>query len=71
LGAQSLPLEHNAVAESFFSRLNKERIRRRAYKTRELARADVFDDIEAFCHRTRRHSHLGGVNPKASEQALS
>lgn len=59
----------NAVAESFFSSLKKERIRKRIYKTRELARADVFDYIEVFYNRTRRHSHLGGVSPEAFEQA--
>jgi putative transposase len=59
----------NAVAESFFSSLKKERIRKRIYKTRELARADVFDYIEVFYNRTRRHGHLGGVSPEAFEQA--
>ena len=59
----------NAVAESFFSSLKKERIRKRIYKTRELARADVFDYIEVFYNRTRRHSHLGGVSPEAFERA--
>jgi putative transposase len=59
---------HNAVAESFFSSLKKERIRKRIYKTRDLARADVFDYIEAFYNRTRRHSHLGGVSPEAFER---
>lgn len=59
----------NAVAESFFSSLKKERIRKRIYKTRELARADVFDYIEVFYNRTRRHSHLGGVSPEAFENA--
>ena len=59
----------NAVAESFFSSLKKERVRQRVYKTRELARADIFDDIEVFYHRTRRHSHLGGVSPEAFEHA--
>ena len=59
----------NAVAESFFSSLKKERIKRRIYKTRELARADVFDYIEVFYNRTRRHSYLGGVSPEAFEQA--
>jgi len=59
----------HAVAESFFSSLKKERIRKRIYKTRELARADVFDYIEVFYNRTRRHSHLGGVSPEAFEQA--
>ena len=59
----------NAVAESFFSSLKKERIRKRIYKTRDLARADIFDYIEAFYNRTRRHSHLGGVSPEAFERA--
>jgi putative transposase len=43
----------NAVAESFFSSLKKERIKKRIYKTRELAKADVLDYIEAFYNRTR------------------
>lgn len=59
----------NAVAKSFFSSLKKARIRKRIYKTRDLARADVFDCIEAFYNRTRRHSHLGGVSPEAFERA--
>lgn len=59
----------NAVAESFFSSLKKERIKKRIYKTRDLARADVFDYIEMFYNRTRRHSHLGGVSPEAFESA--
>lgn len=59
----------NAVAESFFSSLKKERIRKRVYKTRDLARADVFDYIEVFYNKTRRHSHLGGVSPEAFERA--
>lgn len=59
----------NAVAESFFSSLKKERIKKRIYKTREMARADVFDYIEIFYNRQRRHSHLGGVSPEAFESA--
>ncbi|EFH7680507.1 IS3 family transposase [Escherichia coli] len=59
----------NAVAESFFSSLKKERIRKRIYKTRDLARADIFDYIEVFYNRARRHSHLGGVSPEAFEKA--
>ena len=59
----------NAVAESFFSSLKKERIKKRVYKTRALAKADVFDYIEVFYNRTRRHSHLGGVSPEAFEVA--
>ncbi|MGK4357829.1 IS3 family transposase [Enterobacter cloacae] len=63
--------QDNAVAESFFSSLKKERIRKRIYKTRDLARADIFDYIEVFYNRARRHSHLGGVSPEAFEQASS
>ena len=59
----------NAVAESFFGSLKKERIKKRIYKTRELAREDIFDYIEVFYNRTRRHSHLGGVSPEAFERA--
>jgi putative transposase len=57
----------NAVAESFFSSLKKERIRKKIYRTRELAKADIFDYIEVFYNRTRRHSHLGGVSPEVFE----
>ncbi len=59
----------NAVAESFFSSLKKERIRRQIYRSRSLAKADVFDYIELFYNRTRRHSHIGGVSPEAFESA--
>ncbi len=59
----------NAVAESFFSSLKKERIKKRIYKNRELATADISDYIETFYNQTRRHSHLGGVSPEAFELA--
>lgn len=59
----------NAVAESFFSSLKKERIRRKVYHTVEEAKADVFDYIEMFYNRKRRHSHLGDVSPEAFERA--
>ena len=38
----------NAVVESFFNLLKRERIRRKKYKTREVSRRDVFDYIEFF-----------------------
>jgi len=53
----------NAVAESFFSSLKKEKVRRKVYLTRDDARAEIFDYIEVFYNRTRRHSHLGQVSP--------
>jgi len=58
----------NAVAESFRC-LNKEPIKKRIYKNREIARADISDYIESFYNRTRRHSYLGGVSPEAFEAA--
>ena len=61
----------NAVAESFFSSLKKERIRKRVYKTCDLARADIFEYIEVFHNRTRRHSHIGGGSPEAFETAAA
>jgi putative transposase len=59
----------NAVAESFFSSLKKERIKKHIYKNRELAVADLADYIEDFYNRTRRHSHLGGMSPEQFEAA--
>ncbi len=60
---------NNAVTESFFSSRKKERIRKRIYKTRDLAKTDVFEYIEVFYNRNRRYSHLGGVSPEAFECA--
>ena len=59
----------NAVAESFFSSLKKERIKKRIYKNREMAASDISDYIETFYNQTRRHSHLGGVSPQEFESA--
>jgi putative transposase len=59
----------NAVAESFFSSLKKECIKKRIYKNREIAHADISEYIESFYNRTRRHSHLGGVSPEDFETA--
>ena len=58
----------NAVVESFFSSLKKERIKRRIYASRQEAKSDVFDYIEGFYNRVRRHSHLDQLSPLASEQ---
>ncbi len=58
----------NAVVESFFSSLKKERVRERIYKTRDKTWADVFDYIEVIYNRSCRHSHLGGISPEAFER---
>ena len=57
----------NAVAESFIRSLKKERIKKRIYKTRELAQADLADYIDTFYNQIRRHSHLGGLSPEQFE----
>ena len=57
----------NAVAESFFSLLKTERIKRRIYKTRDEARADIFDYIEGFYNRQRRHGSNDGLSPEQYE----
>jgi putative transposase len=53
----------NAEMESFFSSLKTERTARRTYRTRDEARADVFDYIERFYNSARRHSTLGYLSP--------
>lgn len=53
----------NAVAESFFGLLKRERVNRRRYRTRDEARADIFDYIEVFYNRKRRHGYLGQISP--------
>lgn len=53
----------NAVAESFFQLLKRERVRRKIYLTRDQARSDVFDYIELFYNSRRRHGANGGLAP--------
>ncbi|TXG82708.1 MAG: IS3 family transposase [Sphingomonadales bacterium] len=53
----------NAAMESFFSSLKTERIARKTYRSRNQARADLFDYIERFYNPTRRHSTLGYLSP--------
>jgi transposase InsO family protein len=57
----------NAVAESFFSTLKLDLIYRHPWPTRAHARAAIFDYIEAFYNRDRRHSTLGNLSPAAYE----
>jgi putative transposase len=57
----------NAAMESFFSSLKTERIAGKVYRTRDAARADVFDYIERFYNTTRRHSTIGYLSPTEFE----
>lgn len=58
----------NAVAESFFQLLKRERIRRRIYATRDDTRQDIFDYIEMFYNPKRRHSFSNDLSPVEYEK---
>jgi putative transposase len=57
----------NAAMESFFSSLKIERTARKTYRTRDEAKADVFDYIERFYNPKRRHSTIGYLSPMEFE----
>jgi len=57
----------NAVAESFFATLKKELVHRRSWPTRRELQSAVFDYIESFYNRERRHSTLGYLSPREFE----
>ena len=58
----------NAVAESFFELLKRERIKRQNYPTREAARQDVFNYIEMFYNPSRRHDTSRDASPVEYEK---
>jgi putative transposase len=58
----------NSAMESFFSSLKTERTAQKVYRTRDAARADVFDYIECFYNHRRRHSTLGYLSPTQYEE---
>ena len=59
----------NAMMESFFATLKKERVHHESYSTRAAARQSVFEYIELFYNPRRRHSALGYLSPEQYEQA--
>lgn len=58
----------NAVAESFFQLLKRERIKRKVYTTRNEARSDIFDYIEMFYNTRRKHGFNDQLPPVVYEQ---
>jgi putative transposase len=58
----------NAVAESFFQLLKRERIKRKTYKDRDEARQDIFNYIEMFYNPVRRHGYTGNLSPVEFER---
>lgn len=61
----------NAVMESFWGTLKQELIHHENYLTRQEARQSIFEYIEAFYNRRRRHSALGYQSPEAFEASLN
>ncbi|MFP2964509.1 IS3 family transposase, partial [Myxococcus sp. 1LA] len=61
----------NAVVESFFSSLKMELVYERKFQTHEEARRALFEYIEAWYNRRRRHSALGYVSPEEYERTAS
>jgi putative transposase len=57
----------NAVAESFFSSLKSELIKKKIYPSRSVAKSEIFEYIEEFYNRVRRHKHLAQLSPFAFE----
>ena len=58
----------NAVAESFFATLKKDLLHREAWPTRDGVKLAIFDYIEVFYNRQRRHSTLGQLSPATFEE---
>ena len=58
----------NAVAESFFATLKKELTHGRSWPTKAELRTEVFEYIEIFFNRCRRHSTLGFLAPAQFER---
>ena len=58
----------NAVAESFFSSIKTELVDHEDYRTREEAKQSLFEYIEIFYNRRRRHSYLGYISPVEFER---
>jgi len=61
----------NAVSETFFATLKKELIHRRSWPTKAELRPEVFEFIEGFYNRRRRHSYLGWLSPAEFEGQAS
>jgi len=58
----------NAVAESFFQLLKRERVKRKIYLTRDDARSDIFDYIELFYNNKRKHGSNNLLSPVEYEK---
>jgi putative transposase len=60
--------QNDAVVESFFRLLKRERIKRKIYAGRAKAKEDIFDYIAMFCNPVKRHSYNDGLSPVVFEK---
>ena len=60
----------NAIAESFFKTLRTEMVYHRKFETRAQAKLEIFDYIEVWYNRKRRHSALGYLTPVQAEKEM-
>jgi putative transposase len=60
----------NAPLESFFASLKTEHVHQAHFRTREAAKAAVFDDVEIFDHRQRLHSAIGYRTPVEARASM-
>jgi transposase InsO family protein len=67
MGRSGTPAD-NAVAESFFTTLQTELLDRSDWPTRDGLHTAIFDFIEVFYNRQRRHKHLGNLSPDEYER---
>ena len=61
----------NAPVESFFGRLKCELESAEMFATRDQARAEIFEYLEVFYNRVRRHSSLGFLSPAEFERTYN
>ena len=61
----------NAVMESFWGTLKTELVHHERYRTREQARASIFEYVEVFYNRVSLHSSLGYLSPEQFEAGLN
>jgi putative transposase len=61
----------NAIMESFWGTLKRELVHQERYATREQARQSIFEYIEVFYNRRRRHSAIGYLSPESFETSLN
>jgi len=61
----------NAVAESFFGTLKTELVDHEDYRTKQEAKQNLFEYIEVFYNRQRRHSYLGYISPVEYERRFA